>query len=99
MLGDLLMLKKHYLLIILALLVAACKPALGPTVTISQTNMPATATVSTAFQNQLSPLPTVPSYRCGAWSSNTAPTSHATLTIYAKLTSYLTGVPDATASA
>jgi hypothetical protein len=45
-----------------------------------------TVMVNPSFQRQLSPAPTVPLYRCGAWTSNNTPDGYATLTIYAKLT-------------
>jgi len=45
-----------------------------------------TVTVNPSFQRQLSPVPTVPLYRCGAWTSNNTPDAYTTITIYAKLT-------------
>ena len=58
-----------------------------------------TVTVSPKFQSQLSPIPTVPAYRCGAWSSNNAPGPNDTITIFARLTQNIAGVAGATASA
>jgi hypothetical protein len=52
-----------------------------------------------SFQNQTSPIPTVPEYRCGAWSSNNAPGPDSTIAIYAKLTKNVQGVAEATAKA
>ena len=75
------------------LLLAAC----GPTVT--QVKPQQTIVVNKSFQSQVSPLPTVPTYRCGAWSGNNAPGAYSTLTVYAKLTNNITGVAGATASA
>ncbi len=57
------------------------------------------ATVSPAFQAQMSPIPTPATYRCGAWSSNNAPSPYSTITIYAKLTKNTQGVSGATAQA
>jgi hypothetical protein len=45
-----------------------------------------TVTVNPGFQRQLSPVSTVPLYRCGAWTSNNTPDAYTTITIYAKLT-------------
>ncbi len=77
----------------LLLLLAAC----GPTVT--QVKPQQTVVVNKSFQSQVSPLPTVPAYRCGAWSGNNAPGAYSTLTVYAKLTKNVIGVAGATASA
>lgn len=43
-------------------------------------------TINPSFQRQLSPVPTVPLYRCGAWVSNNTPDAYATIIIFAKLT-------------
>ena len=90
--------KKQSLLLALSLplvlLLIACG---GPTV--DQTTPQQTVTVSPKFQSQLSPIPTAPTYRCGAWSSNNAPGPNDTITIYARLTQNLTPVTGATASA
>jgi len=56
-------------------------------------------TINPGFQSQISPIPTVPEYRCGAWSSNNAPGPGSTIRIYAKLTKNIMGVSGATASA
>lgn len=58
-----------------------------------------TATVNPSFQAQLSPVPTFPPYICGAWSSNNAPGTYSTITIYARLTHNVKGVSGATATA
>ncbi len=58
-----------------------------------------TVTINPAFQSQISPIPTPPTYRCGAWSSNNAPGGGSTITIYARLTKDVAGVSGATASA
>src|SRR5713226_5122120 len=90
--------KKYALLIALslpfALLLISCG---GPAV--SQLTPQQTVTVSPKFQSQLSPIPTVPAYRCGAWSSNNAPSPNATITIFARLTHNIAGVGGATATA
>lgn len=56
-------------------------------------------TVNPNFQTQLNPVPTVPLYRCGAWASNNTPGANTTITIYAKLTKDVAGVPGIPASA
>lgn len=43
------------------------------------------ATIDPGFQSHMSPLPTTPPYRCGAWASNNAPGSSSTIIIYARL--------------
>jgi len=75
------------------LLMAACGP------TVNQIKPQQTVTVGKTFQTQATPLPTVPPYRCGAWSSNNAPNTGSTITVLAKLTQNITGVAGATASA
>jgi hypothetical protein len=70
----------YALLLGLLLLLAACAS------TAAQIEPQQTVTVSTSFQARLSPVPTVPPYRCGAWSSNNAPGTSSTISIYAKLT-------------
>ena len=58
-----------------------------------------TVTVSSGFQSQVSPIPTIPPYLCGAWSSNNAPGPNSTIIIFARLTKNLAGVNGANASA
>jgi hypothetical protein len=58
-----------------------------------------TVTVSSGFQSQASPVPTIPTYLCGAWSSNNAPGPNSTINIYARITKDLAGVPGAAATA
>jgi hypothetical protein len=58
-----------------------------------------TVTVSKTFQSQVSPIPAIPTYLCGAWSSNNAPGPNSTITIFARITKDLTGVSGATATA
>src|SRR5438874_1479805 len=58
-----------------------------------------TVTVSSGFQSQASPIPTIPKYLCGAWSSNNAPGPNSTITIFARITKDLAGVSGATATA
>jgi hypothetical protein len=78
----------------LLLVLAACG---GPT--SGQVSPQQTVTINKTFQSQVSPIPTVPAYRCGAWSSNNAPGANSTINIYARLTKNVTGVGDATATA
>ncbi len=58
-----------------------------------------TVTVSSGFQSQASPIPTIPTYLCGAWSSNNAPGPNSTIIIFARITKDLAGVSGATATA
>src|SRR5260370_3609914 len=58
-----------------------------------------TVTVSKKFPSQVSPIPPVPTYLCGAWSSNNAPGPNSTINIYARITENLVGVNGATATA
>lgn len=78
----------------LLLLLASCGT------TVNSIKPQETVTVSASFQAQLSPIPTVPPYRCGAWASNNAPGAYSTISIYARLTNRdLLGVSGATAQA
>jgi hypothetical protein len=90
--------KKYPLLFALSLpfivLLISCG---GPTV--NQTTLPPTVTVNPNFQSKLSPIPSPPTYHCGAWASNNAPGPNATITIYARLTKNLQPVSGATATA
>src|SRR6266487_421170 len=52
-------------------------------------------TVSSGFQSKASPIPTIPTYLCGAWSSNNAPGPNSTIFIYARITKDHTGVSSA----
>ncbi|HKV58084.1 MAG TPA: hypothetical protein VJO32_07370 [Ktedonobacteraceae bacterium] len=87
-----------------ALLIGICIPFMillvacgGPTV--DQATPQQTVTISPKFQSQLSPIPTVSAYLCGAWSSNNAPGPNDTITIFARLTKDIAGVAGATATA
>ena len=51
-----------------------------------------TVTVSSGFQSQASPIPPIPTYLCGAWSSNNAPGPNSTIVIFARITKNLAGV-------
>ncbi|HLX40111.1 MAG TPA: hypothetical protein VKR42_06240 [Ktedonobacteraceae bacterium] len=89
---------KHVLILIsacltLLVLLSACG------VTPTQANVQPTVTINPAFQSQLTPVPTIPPYLCGAWSSNTAPGSGATITIYARLVKNMQGIAGAEANA
>lgn len=86
-------LKLGLLCIALLLILTACGS------TASQAAPQATVTIDQTFQSQISPIPTVPTYRCGAWSSDNAPSPSSTITIYARLTKNIAGVPGATAIA
>ena len=86
-------LKLGLLCIALLLILTACGS------TASQAAPQATVTVDQTFQSQVSPIPTVPTYRCGAWSSDNAPSPSSTITIYARLIKNIAGVPGATATA
>jgi hypothetical protein len=89
---------RHILLafssISLLFLLAACGPAVA-----GQNNSQQQVTISQSFQSQASPIPTVPPYRCGAWSSNNAPGPDSTITIYARITRDTAPVSGATATA
>ena|SRR3989442_2217212 len=86
-------LKLGLLCIALLLILTACGS------TASQAAPQATVTVDQTFQSQVSPIPTVPTYRCGAWSSDNAPGPFSTIIIYARLTKNITGVPGVAAIA
>lgn len=75
------------------LLLTAC----GPSVTQARPQL--TVVVNPKFQSQVSPIPTVPATRCGAWASNNAPTAGSTITIYARITRNAQPVAGATANA
>lgn len=81
------------LLAVLALVSCGSSPA------ISAAQPQQTVTINPGFQSQMSPIPTVPPYRCGAWSSNNAPDPGATIIIYAKLTHNSKGAQGVSASA
>lgn len=42
-------------------------------------------TINSGFQSSITPIPTLPPYRCGAWASNNAPGAFSTIVIYARL--------------
>ncbi len=78
----------------LLFLFAACGP------TVNQIKPQETVTINPSFQSQVSPVPTVPPYRCGTWTSNNAPSTYSTISVYAKLVGKdAQGVPGATAHA
>jgi hypothetical protein len=77
---------------ILPLLFTSCGP------TVSRPPTQPKITIDSSFQGQ-TPPPHVPTYRCGAWSSNNAPGPYSTIIIYAKLTQNVTGVDGAVATA
>jgi hypothetical protein len=79
--------------LVFLLLLTACGSTTG------QIKPQETVTISKSFQAQLSPIPTVPPYRCGAWSSNNAPGSYSSIFIYARLTKNLFGASGVSAQA
>ena len=87
----------HFICSILLACLAVMLIACGTTAT--QIKPQQTVTIDKGFQAQLSPVPAVPTYRCGAWSSNNAPGTFSTITIYAKLTKDVMGVAGANAQA
>ncbi len=89
---------KHFIVLAIAclallLLLAACGPA------TTGTSAQPTVTINPGFQSQISPIPTVIPYLCGAWSSNNAPGTGSAITIYARLVKNMQGVSGATATA
>ncbi len=90
--------KKHTILIGVFLPLVFLLGACGG-VTVDQAAPQPTVTISKTFQSSISPVPTVPRYLCGAWSSNNAPNTYATISIYARLTKNLAGVSGAKATA
>ncbi len=81
------------LLLLLSFLFVSCAPA------IDRTNTYSGSTVNPSFQTQMSPVPTPPTYTCGAWTSPNNPAPYSTITIYAKLTKNVAAVPNTPASA
>ena len=77
----------------LLLMLTACGATAG------QVGPQQTVTVSSGFQTQTSPIPAIPTYLCGAWSSNNAPGPNSTIVIFARITKNLAGVNGANASA
>ncbi len=61
-------------------LLSACAP------TVDRVRPQQTLTVNQQFQQQLTPVPTIPAYRCGAWASHNMPDAHGSISIYARLT-------------
>ena len=80
--------------ICLLFLLAACAPSVA-----TQTDTQQQVTINKAFQSDVSPIPTTPPYRCGAWSSNNAPGASSTITIYARITKNIAPVSGANATA
>jgi hypothetical protein len=93
--------KSVFCRVFLWLAVVAVIPALVACQSTTNTvqGLPPQATVNPGFQSQMSPIPTVPPYRCAAWDSNNAPNPGSTIVIYARLTHNLQGVAGKTASA
>ena len=87
-----------FIIIILAFcglfLLAACGPSVS-----SQVQIQPTPTISKSFQTIATPIPTVPAYRCAAWTSNNAPGAFSTITVYARITKDIAPVTGANASA
>jgi hypothetical protein len=78
---------------LLLLLLAGCGP------TVSQPPTQPKITIDSNFQNQETPPPPVPTYRCGAWASNNAPGPYSIIIIYAKLTQNIVGLSGGVATA
>jgi hypothetical protein len=78
--------KKRSLILLFVLLSAilCLLSACGPTV--NQIKPQQTPTVNQQFQGQLTPIPTIPAYRCGAWASHNMPGAYSSIIIYARLT-------------
>lgn len=75
-------------------LLSACGP------TVNQIKPQQTVTINQQFQKQLTPVPTIPAYRCGAWVSNNMPGANSSIIIYARLTKEsVSGFAGATAQA
>lgn len=78
---------------VLLLILTACGATTGQVVPQQ------TVTVSSGFQSKVSPIPAIPKYLCGAWSSNNAPKPNSTINIFARITNNFVGVRGATATA
>src|SRR6516225_2079859 len=78
---------------VLLLILTACGATSGQVVPQQ------TVTVGSGFQSKVSPIPAIPKYLCGAWSSNNAPKPDSTIIIFARITKDLAGVTGATATA
>ena len=78
---------------VLLLMLTACGATSGQVVPQQ------TVTVGSGFQSKVSPIPSIPKYLCGAWSSNNAPKPDSTILIFARITKDLAGVTGATATA
>lgn len=83
------------LLLSLGLLLTACDSTF---VMPTPTNQTHAVSVDPDFQ-QGTPIATAPTYLCGAWSSNNAPGVLGTITIYARLTQNIAGIPGKVATA
>src|SRR5437762_14309845 len=81
------------ILLPLVVLLGACGPA------VNQPPTQKTVTINPTFQSQLSPVPTIPTYRCGSCTSNNAPGRNSTITIYARFTKEVAGVRGAMGTA
>src|SRR5215469_14376119 len=86
---------------IVLIIVAACSALLlfaACGATPDQVAPQQTVTVRSGFQSQVTPIPPIPTYLCGAWSSSNAPGPNSTIVIFARITKNLAGVNGATAS-
>ena len=88
-----------FLLFALAMLLVVAACGSSSTMDMSSAQPQQTVTINPGFQSSMSPIPTVPPYRCGAWSSTNAPNGGSTITIYARLTHNALGVQGMAASA
>lgn len=71
---------------LLALWAVLALAGCGSVPAMSATQPQQVATIPPGFQSQVTPIPTAAPYRCGAWTSNNAPTRGATITVFARLT-------------
>jgi hypothetical protein len=92
--------KKMYFVQLLVFLLATLPWLSACGSTINQIKPQQTLTVNQQFQKQLTPIPAVPTYRCGAWASHNMPGAYSSILIYARLTKEsVSGSPGVTAQA
>lgn len=89
----------HLFLGLCALFAVLAQVGCGSAPAINAAQPQQVATINPGFQSRVTPIPTVPPYRCGAWTSNNAPNPGATITIFARLTRNGKGVEGMTAVA
>ncbi len=89
--------KKPFVFLLLLSLSLFLLCACGPTVNQIKPQEP--VSIDKSFQKGLTSMPAVPEYRCGAWTSTSAPNPYSSIAIYAKLTKDVAGVAGMTAQA